>query len=437
MLTKLWPQTMAGRTLILLFAGLLFSHAVSLWIYSGDRLDALAALGGRQITDRIVATTAIIEETPPQLRIQVLRRAGSHFLHGLWSNSPFAEEKTTDSLALNLKSALEKQFNGVSLRVSLSNEPPTPRIAHMMKDGRFDQWAIVSVGLKDGSWLNFIAPVETAESLWRPRFALAISGMAAVFAALCFWAVRKLTFPLSRFTAAAIQLGKDFKAQPLAEAGPLEVKEAAVAFNEMQRGLNRFVSERIAMLAAISHDLRTPITRMRLRAEFIEDEEIRNKTLADLEEMEAMIKSTLNFAKDEKEGLKKEKFDLAAMLQELCADLPEASYEGLESMEFYGDYLALKRAFGNLCDNAIKYGKKFVVKLEPNLVEITDEGPGIPETEQEKVFAPFYRLDSSRSRETGGVGLGLAVASQIIQAHKGRITLENLSPQGLKVKVYL
>ena len=234
-------------------------------------------------------------------------------------------------------------------------------------------------------------------------------------------------------------------APALDERGPREVHRAARAFNDMQTRLRSFIDDRTRMLAAISHDLRTPITRMRLRAEFVEDDEQRRKMLADLGEMEAMIAATLSFAREDAAGEAQVPLDLADLLQSLCDAAVDAghaaSYSGARRFPFNGAPTGLKRAFGNLLDNAIKYGGVARVTLKPSeesvTVTVEDDGPGIPPEELEKVFTAFYRVEGSRSRETGGVGLGLAVVRTIVHAHGGEVALENRREGGLRAVVTL
>ena len=214
----------------------------------------------------------------------------------------------------------------------------------------------------------------------------------------------------------------------------------------MQKRLRSFIEDRTQMLAAISHDLRTPITRMRLRAEFVEDEEQRDKMLRDLDEMEAMIAATLSFARDDATREERVQIDLADLLQSLCDQAADgggltADYTGPRRLAMFGAPMALKRAFSNLIDNALKYGHAAHVALDAGegevVIAIADDGPGIPDNQLDKVFAAFYRVESSRSRETGGVGLGLAVVRSILRGHGGDIELANRPEGGLRATVTL
>ena len=305
---------------------------------------------------------------------------------------------------------------------------------------------MVSLQLRDGSWLNFAAPVESPEPFWSFRFALSMVIMLLAVGVLSALVVRYLTRPLATFARAAQRLGTDVKAPPIPEGGPAEVRQATRAFNEMQERIRRIVEDRTQMLAAISHDLGTPITRLRLRAEFVEDEDQQKKMLADLDDMEKMVFSALSFARDESAGEPHAMVDLRTLLQRVCDDMADAGHAvsldvGDEAVPYGCRPAALRRALTNLIDNAVKYGREARVSLENDRdgvrVRIDDSGPGIPEDLREEAFKPFRRLEASRSRETGGTGLGLTVARTIIHAHGGDVTLTNRSEGGLRVEVRL
>ncbi|MBL8836279.1 MAG: HAMP domain-containing protein [Alphaproteobacteria bacterium] len=262
---------------------------------------------------------------------------------------------------------------------------------------------------------------------------------------LSVWAARRLIVPLDQLAEATVRFGIDRDAPEMRESGPAELRAIARAFNEMRGRLKRFVDDRTQMIAAISHDLRTPLTRLKLRAEYIADEEQRRKLLGDIDQMEAMIAETLAFAGDDASREKRVPTDLAAMLASICDDLSDAGrsagYAGPARLVATCQPTALRRAFTNLIENAATHGNAAHVTLadKGGMVEVVvaDEGPGIPEDELEKVFAPFYRLERSRSRDTGGVGLGLAVTRTIVRAHGGDVRLANAATGGLIATVAL
>jgi signal transduction histidine kinase len=269
--------------------------------------------------------------------------------------------------------------------------------------------------------------------------------MVIVIVVLSIWAIRRLTSPFQKFAAAAVRLGTDVNAPPLEEQGPSEVRLAIGAFNEMQSRIRRYLEDRTQMLAAISHDLRTPITRARLRAEFIDDPTEREKILTDFEEMENMIASVLDFAKGDAIAEPTTSTDLVAMLQRICDDMTDHGHPVSFNTEGRLPYNCrpqmLRRCFTNLIDNAIKYGRVATVGLESSSdevrVTIVDRGPGIPADMVEQVFRPFFRLDASRSRDSGGSGLGLTVARTVARAHGGDVVFEGPDEGGFRVCVCL
>jgi signal transduction histidine kinase len=273
--------------------------------------------------------------------------------------------------------------------------------------------------------------------------------MTAAAAGLTLWAVRRLTAPVRTLAAAAEALGRDVNAPPLPEDGPLEVATAAAAFNTMATRIRRFVQDRTELLTAIGHDLRTPITRLKLRAEFVEDDEQRRKMLADLEELEAMVSATLVFGRDARTTEPVSPLDLPELLRTVLDETADAwpdlserlAYEGPAHLTVRARPLAVKRAVANLVSNAAGYGGGARVTLTPKdgtvVIEVEDEGPGIAPAELERVFEPFHRVEPSRSRETGGVGLGLPIARNIVRAHGGDLTLANRPMGGVKATVVL
>lgn len=259
--------------------------------------------------------------------------------------------------------------------------------------------------------------------------------------ALSIVAAQRTIRPLSRFADAAERFGTDVNADPMPEDGTAEIAKAAHAFNQMQARIQRYVNERIEMLAAISHDLKTPITRMKLRAEFIEDDHQRARALADLDEMHAMIAALIAFAKGETKEAATE-----VNLSELAQSVSEAAIDAgaISTCAVPGRVvsrcqpLAIRRALANLVQNAVRYGDRadISVVIETSTapmieIRVGDRGPGIPADLREEVFQPFRRLEASRSRDTGGSGLGLAIARQSARAHGGDIVFEDREGGGL------
>ncbi len=302
---------------------------------------------------------------------------------------------------------------------------------------------LVAAGLKDGAWAEFAirTPREPRPGMY---FWL---GLAALLVALVLvWGAHRMTRPLRAFAEAADRLGLDAQAPALPEHGSRELRQATRAFNRMTARIRRLVDDRTLLLAAVSHDLRTMLTRLRLRAELIEDREQREKAAADLDEMNAMLDATLAFARDEAADERPGPVDLAALLRTLVEDLSDAgrstSYDGPRRLVVSGRPVALRRLFENLLDNAVRYGGEARAALQRRgegrvEVLVDDRGPGIPEALRERVFDPFFRVEGSRSRDTGGTGLGLAVVRAIVRRHDGTVRLEDRPDGGLRVRVTL
>lgn len=306
----------------------------------------------------------------------------------------------------------------------------------------------ITLQLANGQWFNIHG--FRPHSFWISLGAL-IVGIVLLFVLffLCIWPLKRIAWPWDAMTKAVRRFGVDLDAPPLAESGPRELQVVIRAFNEMQSRIRRLLRDRTQMLAAISHDLRTPITRLQLRAEYLEGTEQYEKTVADLNEMEKMIASILSFAREQNSTEAMELFDISALLEALCHDMEDVgqpvTFENKTGgrLPFFGRTMGLKRAFSNLIENAVKYGARAHVLLKMNdpnqeiQVIIEDEGPGIPEDQMENVFAPFYRIDRSRSLKQSGAGLGMAVARDIVRAHGGDIKLYNDPQRGLRVVVSL
>jgi signal transduction histidine kinase len=262
---------------------------------------------------------------------------------------------------------------------------------------------------------------------------------------LSLWAVRRVARPLVTLGEAAEALGRDITRPPLnQDEGPKEVQRAAQAFNTMQSRIANYIRDRERFLAAVSHDLKTPITRLRLRAELMDDSELREKILRDLTDMEVMTAATLEFIRGEQHREATKPVDMMALLESLQEDRQamgqKMSLNG-NAAPYHAQPMALRRSLENLIDNAIKYGEEANVVVEDTeqqlVIYVTDHGPGIPEQKMEQVFEPFYRLEESRSRETGGAGLGLSIARSIARAHGGDLTLRNRPGGGLEAILVL
>ena len=434
MTLRLWPRSIAGRTFLVLLVGLFAVQVVALTIHALDRVEIQRAQQAREAIGRAAALWRTVLMAAPDRRDAIAR--GFDLPEGLAS--------AVDPRPLAPDRGLLAEPMGDRLAAGLARigGPPHMRPREVLVGGVPRRSLTVSLRLPDGAWLNITARPPPPRPWSSPGFLAALLLMTAAVAALSFWAVRRTTRPISNLAAAAERLGRDVRAPRLPETGPAEVAQAAAAFNTMADRLSRFVADRTAMLAAIGHDLRTPITRLRLRAEFVEDEALRAKMLADLDEMERMVAGTLAFARDDAATEPVVPLDLAALVRTVADEANDIAGSEVVTVAVEGPLavrgrpLALKRALANLVGNAVAYAGGCVVRLagpDRGVVRIAveDEGPGIPEAERERVFQPFHRLEPSRNRETGGSGLGLTIARSILRAHGGDVTVTNRSPSGL------
>jgi signal transduction histidine kinase len=440
---RLIPDTLTGRTLMVLLIGLAVAQGLQILAYQINLAHELSEASKRHIGGRIAAARRAVLNLPPSADrdaiVSALSDAGLE-LH--WSPAsdlpPVGEKHWNVELTRDLQ-RLVPDLGATDLRISdrhaLGLASP---VEHLL---------LVSSELPDGSWVSARMPLDASPliSTWSLLMWAAASGLLIMI--LAAWSMRMVTAPLAALSDAAAELRLDGRNSHLPESGPREIRRAARAFNEMQERIRKLVADRTQMLAAISHDLKTPLTRLRLRAELLDDAELRTEMLADLEEMESMIGSTLAFLRGEMTNEQWKTLDLASMLATLCNDAADAGrsvdYSSEGSCPLYCRPVAMKRAFSNLIDNAVKYGRAAGVRLTGPLngqarVEIADSGPGIPATERDKVFEPFYRIDASgQPLNVRGTGLGLTVAKAVITAHNGTIDLHDREGGGLRVVVTL
>ena len=299
---------------------------------------------------------------------------------------------------------------------------------------------LVQIKLRDGTLVTFDSYLSPAESSIPLRLGLTLLVLLGTVIALSLIAVRWVTGPLSALATAAEKLGRDIDRPPLKEKGPLEVRRAAGAFNLMQQRLSRFLADRTRVLTAMSHDLKTPLTRLRLRMETVNDPILRGKIEKDLDEMQSMVTQTLDYMRDSSRAEAAQQIDLMALLETLQIDFRDTGHEvqikGAVAQPYLGRPLALRRCLTNLVENAIRYGGRATIELDNTAKQVVGrsvyDGPGMREEELERAFEPFYRGERSRSRETGGTGLGLGIARNIARAHGGELVLKNRPAGGLE-----
>lgn len=436
----LWPATLAGRTALVLILALMAVQAAGLTIHAFDRVDLQRRQQAREVSFRTVALWRALVTAPPERRAAIL--ADLDLPAGLSATYDDAPAVTPGMGPVPERLSALFRLDGPP--------PPGPgrrfRPAEVLSGSERGR-VLVAMRFPDRGWLNLDIVPPRPRPWHSDTFAAAFALMSAAAALLILWAVRRLTRPVRDLAAAAERLGRDVNAPPMPETGPREVATAAAAFNTMAGNIRRFVADRTQMLAAIGHDLRTPITRLRLRAEMMEDDALRERTLRDLAEMERMIAATLAFARDDAAGEQAVPVDLAALARTVldeAADGQEGAvtaYDGPDHLVLPLRPIAAKRALTNLVGNALRYGGAARIALSRGagmaVLAVDDDGPGIPAESLEEVFRPFHRLESSRNSETGGTGLGLTIARSIARAHGGDLVLRNRPGGGLRAVLSL
>jgi len=451
---RLWPDSLAGRTLAILLAITLLLIAGSAILLQEERNTRFEEQNRFRLLNNISTLVRLVEGAELQERQRIVKRISKENFHASIAAIPLVagppRHRIENFLARNLRNQLNMPVGEINVRIRMVHEDDNDD-DHMMQRqpirSRMHEWGklVFSIHLGDGSWLNIQIDNSDAPPPWASKtlglfvlllVALIVGGM---------YLSQRMARPMAQLAKAADRLGLGQAGSPLAEDGPREVRHTIRAFNRMQERTQKHLKDRTLMLAAVSHDLRTPITTLRLRAEYIEDEDMRNKTLATLAEMEAILSATLGFARDDAADESARPTDIPALLQSLVDDHVDlgssATYHGPEKLPFSCRPVALRRALNNLIENALKYGGTAEVQLsaKDNGIEICidDNGPGIPEDKLIEVFTPFFRLDDSRGGNTGGTGLGLSVALTIAHAHGGELTLTNRTGGGLRARLVL
>lgn len=467
---RLLPDTIAGWVIVVLISGLALSQLVTVAVTYRTRTSAASVLDHVRIAERMADVVRLVGSAPAAQRPKMLASLTSTTLRVSWGDRPTIADVPAGHWRAQLFSEIVQtalwDVPWRALRVTLADAPAQAAGAgnarplnymHEMTPGvarSFDEIMaqhaqasvlLVSIQLDDGSWLSFAAPFVEQGNVTPPWSLplLVLAGLLIVAASV--WSVRRLTAPLGTLARAAEQLGHDVNAPPLPEQGPRELRDAAHAFNTMQSRLQRFVRDRTLMVAAMSHDLRTPITRLRLRAEFVDDEEQRRKMLADLDDMESMVGSTLAFMREEASTEDVASVDLVSLVGNVCEDRAGVTFETGPGTPVRLAYAcrpgSLARCVSNVVENAVKYGEVARVRLVEQdrmiTIEVDDDGPGIRAADRDRVFEPFVRLEDSRNRDTGGTGLGLAIARTIARAHGGDVSFANRPEGGLRMTISL
>ena len=473
---RLLPRSLFGRLVLILLGGLIFAQMATAYINLAERDQLLYRAGGMRLAQQISDIVKLLDSLPIAERRRVVSVFNAPPLAVSLDRPPITSNKQSPESDIQqsmfttvLRYALGEDAKVIVLRSEAAPESlragprtgPPPEMNMMQGQGRGQGrgqnqgrgWGrgmsgadpagvffTVQVALRDGTWVTFDSHVSPQAIGMPLRLAATLLILLGTVLVLSLIAVRWVTGPLSALASAAEKLGEDINRPPLLETGPSEAQRAARAFNTMQQRLSRFIADRTRIFTAMSHDLKTPITRLRLRAEMLEDEALRAKFDKDLQEMESMVTQTLDFMRDASTSEVVQRIDVMALLESLQTDYQDTGgrveIEGGGRRPYPGRPLALRRCLTNLVDNAIRYGNRATIKVEDAAdrltIRVLDYGPGIPEEELEQAFEPFFRGEASRNRDTGGTGLGLGIARNIARAHGGDLVLRNRAEGGLE-----
>jgi signal transduction histidine kinase len=452
---KAFFGSMTGRVFITLLLGILITAALTQLLADAERqrvIDDFRDLHSLDRAEQLIMATEIVPESARAAYLQVANRPGMRLEAAgaaLPALAPAPTEFTQELAARMNKSGENKPYRLQSLAArpeaceSAREQPVVFGLMRMKWRGTCES---ILVGLRDGSPLILsVLPPRSATSQERTDYRGTISLFLVSIAFLAYLVARMTTRPLKQLAQAAKDLGNDINHPPLDLTGADEIRQASAAFNAMQARIRQYIFQRTQMLAAITHDLQTPLTRMRLRLEKVGEAELQQRLIGDLSAMQAMVREGLDLARSMDTTETMQMLDLDSLLDSVCADAADASQRvtlaGSANMALLGRPMDLRRCLVNLIDNAVKYGHSAKVTVDringAARIRIRDGGPGIPKAELARVFDPFYRVEGSRSRESGGTGLGLTIARNIAEQHGGSIALANHPDGGLEVTLML
>lgn len=444
---KAFIGSMTGRVFITLLLGILVSAALTQWLADTERQRVLERARDQTLIERaeqLIMATEIVPRSARRTYLAVANRPGLQLEVG----APYALAAQPSNFVKTLSERLGKDYQIHAATTSpqaCAHPPRMPILYGLLSAGWRGACENLNVRLRDGEQLHLaVLPprnLVAAETDYRAVLALFFLSIAI----LAYLVARMTTRPLKQLAQAAQDLGNDINRAPLDLTGASEIRQASAAFNAMQARIRKYIFQRTQMLAAITHDLQTPLTRMRLRLEKVADQELQERLIGDLSAMQAMVREGLDLARSMDTTESMQMLDLDSLIASSVDDAADANQPvtlaGRSGMALLGRPLDLRRCLGNLIDNAVKYGHKAQVAVDrvngAARIRVRDAGPGIPPAEMQRVFDPFYRVETSRSRESGGTGLGLTIARNIAEQHGGSIALANLPEGGLEVTLML
>lgn len=429
------PRTLFGRMIGILLLGLVMAQTLNRSIHQYQHHKIAIQSGQMQAAQRVADLIRLMSALTPETQQAVASQFHDPMLRIYVPKSASPTHRSKEHYNPRIK----------IFRTTLHELLADQALANLVISETEPQKLSVNVQLHGGTTLLMEANLN---NLGEEEPSLFIHQLVVLFviSAFSYVAVNWVSRPLQALADAAEELGHDIHIAPLDEdGGPIEVIRATRAFNSMQARLIKQIQDRTRLLAAISHDLKTPITRLRLRTELLDDTSIRQRFQKDLDDMESMVMVTLEFMRgvDQQESV--QPVDMMALLESIQADAQEMDAQveihGSIDAPYQGKPSALKRCIGNLVDNALKYGHRANLIVEDSddrcLIRIRDTGGGIPDQHLESVMEPYYRIESSRNRDTGGTGLGLSIAQDIALMHGGQLSLNNLPSGGLEAVLVL
>lgn len=431
------PRTLFGRMVLLMTAGLVLAQTAGAVIHLVERQRSLGHTLSQEVAQRIVALHRTLDRATGAEQLALASSLSTPRLHlDIADAAPNSTPGSAAAAWIMPGDDLTAHIRGLLGATTEVRTVAVPR----MGDFTFD----VRMQLSSGRWLGIRGGAPEGVFAWPWHLLVNLSLMLATVVVLVAVAVRSVTRPLVELASAARRLSTDLRQPPLPERGPMETRDAAHAFNLMQARIRASIEERERFLAAVSHDLKTPVTRLRLRSEMLADADLRERYCADLDEMQQLLDSALDYLRGKVVHEPVQTVDIVALVESLVDDyagVGEVTLRAPNALQFPARPRALRRALANLIDNALKYGERAAVALSEGggaiEISVDDDGPGVPTSELERVFEPFHRLEASRSRDTGGSGLGLAIARQIARAHGGDVSLSNRTTGGLRATLTL
>jgi len=440
---RLLPRSLLAQAAWLTVAAIVLGQVASFWLFSTERGAAIRQDQRQAAIERTVQLAGILEALPAAQQAALIRAMSTRGQSFSVTDAPALPEGAGTTVT-GWPGGREREV----LHSHDGHGPPTDHPGftdYLLAQGIAPADLTLALPLPDGRWLNATTLLERPGGRLPPQtFGSNLVTLVLLLVAL--WlGLRRITRPLRALSTAADAFGLDSEPPVLPTDGPREVRALAEALARMHARLTQMVGERTRMLAALSHDLRSPLTALKLRAEMVDDDETRERMIASLDEMQEMTEATLAFARGVSADAPAEPVDLPALLaglgEELSAIGPEVRIDAGTPCTLTLRRVAIRRALRNLMENAQRYGGGAMVRLTVRggeaVIEIDDTGPGIPEADLERVFDPFERLETARSRETGGTGLGLPIARAILRAHGGDATLANRPEGGLRASVRL